>query len=115
MLGLAAGDALAAGYEFRAPPSGEARMIGGGLGNWEPGEWTDDTQMAVCIAEEAATGAVGVDKVADRFLAWYQEGPKDVGAQTSAVLNLAIGAAEVAAAATSGTRTTRGTALATAA
>jgi ADP-ribosylglycohydrolase len=36
MLGLAAGDALGTGYEFRAVPTGEAKMIGGGFGNWEP-------------------------------------------------------------------------------
>ncbi len=27
-------------------------MVGGGPGNWDPGEWTDDTQMAICIAEK---------------------------------------------------------------
>ena len=89
LLGLAAGDALGAGYEFRTPPSGEARMIGGGLGNWTPGEWTDDTQMAVCIAEETKTGACDPEKVAARFLAWYREGPKDVGNQTAGVLGSA--------------------------
>jgi hypothetical protein len=31
LLGLAAGDALGAGYEFAAPPRGDARMIGGVL------------------------------------------------------------------------------------
>ena len=54
LIGLAAGDALGAGYELAVPPrQGEAAMIGGGLGNWEPGEWTDDTQLAVCIAPRA--------------------------------------------------------------
>ena len=32
-------------------------MIGGGLGNFAPGEWTDDTSMAYCVARVAATGA----------------------------------------------------------
>lgn len=96
MLGLAAGDALGAGYEFRAPPSGDATMIGGGLGDWDPGEWTDDTQMAICIAEETATGALSTEKVAGRFLAWYGAGPKDIGMQTAAVLGGARAAAEVA-------------------
>ena len=58
LLGLTAGDALAAGYRLQVRPSGEASMKGGGLGGWEPGEWTDDTQMAICIAEETATGTV---------------------------------------------------------
>ncbi len=39
--GLAVGDALGAGYEFARPARpGQAAMIGGGLGDWEPGEWT---------------------------------------------------------------------------
>ncbi len=99
LLGLAAGDALGAGYEFRAPPTGPAQMIGGGLGGWGPGEWTDDTQMAICIAEEAATGALSPGKVAERFLEWFHAGPADVGLQTSDVLRSARSAAELPAAA----------------
>ncbi len=59
LLGCAAGDALGAGYEF-GPSLGldvPVDMIGGGLGGFEPGEWTDDTSMAIAIAETAATGA----------------------------------------------------------
>ena len=89
LLGLAAGDALGAGYELSTPPRGDARMKGGGLGHWEPGEWTDDTQMALCIAEEAATGHLDPRAVAGRFLDWYRSGPADVGAQTGAVLSRA--------------------------
>lgn len=95
LLGLAAGDALGAGYEFAQTPSGAAAMIGGGLGAWEPGEWTDDTQMAICIAEEAATGHLDPLAVAGRFLDWYRSGPVDVGVQTRAVLGRAEGAASV--------------------
>jgi ADP-ribosylglycohydrolase len=94
MVGLAAGDALGAGYEFAAVPE-EPRMIGGGLGPWEPGEWTDDTQMALCIAEVAATGDVDVSAVGERFLAWYRAGPKDVGIQTASVLGQAKTAGEL--------------------
>ena len=32
-------------------------MVGGGGFGWAPGEWTDDTSMAIAIAEVAATGA----------------------------------------------------------
>ncbi|HET9058468.1 MAG TPA: ADP-ribosylglycohydrolase family protein [Acidimicrobiales bacterium] len=96
LVGSATGDALGAGYEFRTPPTGQAEMIGGGLGPWAPGEWTDDTQMALCIAEEAATGDLDALKVAGRFLAWYGEHPKDVGIQTSEVLGRAEAAADVA-------------------
>ncbi len=49
LLGQACGDALGVPYEFRTPPGpGElAEMKGGGLGPYAPGEWSDDTQMAV--------------------------------------------------------------------
>ena len=46
LLAAAAGDALGAGYEFSAPLDGVPAMIGGGLGNFAPGEWTDDTAQA---------------------------------------------------------------------
>ena len=59
LLGTAAGDALGAAYEFGPPrgPELEVAMVGGGSFGWEPGEWTDDTSMAIAIAEVAATGA----------------------------------------------------------
>ena len=86
MVGMAAGDALGAGYEFRTSSQGEPAMIGGGLGNWETGEWTDDTQMAICIAEVAAIGNLDPIAAAERFLGWYRSGPADVGIQTRSVL-----------------------------
>ena len=58
LVGAAVGDALGAGYEFgSAPCPGRPEMIGGGLGGFEPGEWTDDTAQTYAIAEVAATGA----------------------------------------------------------
>lgn len=97
LLGLAAGGGLGAGYEFRTPPAGDAAMVGGGLGGWEPGEWTEDTQTAICVAEETATGAVEPVAVAARFLRWYRSQPSDVGVQTRSVLSLPAGGDEVAA------------------
>jgi ADP-ribosylglycohydrolase len=75
-------------------------MNGGGLGGWEPGEWTDDTQMAICIAEETATGTVDLSRVAGRFLEWFRSGPVDVGVQTGSVLSHSADAAGVAVSAT---------------
>ena len=96
LLGCAVGDALGAGYEFTPAASLPATvdMIGGGLGGFAPGEWTDDTAMAVAVAEAAATGLDlgspdGLDAVADGFARWYAGGPKDVGVHTSAVLSAA--------------------------
>ena len=57
LLATAAGDALGAGYEFTHPAEDvEITMIGGGLGGFEPGEWTDDTSMALAVARVTAAG-----------------------------------------------------------
>ena len=92
LLGMACGDALGAGYEF-GPPLGSSRvvaMIGGGCFEWAPGEWTDDTSMAVAIAEVAADGAslrdkAALDRIARRWADWARNAP-DVGDQTRSVL-----------------------------
>jgi ADP-ribosyl-[dinitrogen reductase] hydrolase len=93
LLGTAVGDALGVPYEFATPPSRweEPAMLGGGLGDCAPGEWSDDTSMAVAVAEVAATGAdlredAALDAVAAGFLRWYAGNPPDIGIQTSAVL-----------------------------
>lgn len=95
LIASAAGDALGAGYEF-APvaPDLVPTMIGGGLGNFAPGEWTDDTSQAVAIARVAATGIdlrtpEALTQIAQGFADWYAGGPADVGIQTSAVLSRA--------------------------
>jgi ADP-ribosyl-[dinitrogen reductase] hydrolase len=93
LLATAAGDALGAGYEFGPPlPDDElVAMRGGGGCNWEPGEWTDDTAMAIAIAEVAATGADlrsidAQDQIVARWVGWSRTAP-DVGIQTSQVLS----------------------------
>jgi ADP-ribosylglycohydrolase len=95
LVGTAAGDALGAAYEFGPPrgPELEVAMVGGGSFNWEPGEWTDDTSMAIAIAEVAATGAdlrqeESLDAIARRWHEWSQHA-KDVGVQTRSVLSRA--------------------------
>ena len=94
LLGQACGDALGVPYEFGTPPTGDAQMRGGGLGSYEPGEWSDDTQMALCIARVAATGvdlcsADALDEIALAFEEWFRGEPSDVGVQTSSVLRAA--------------------------
>lgn len=91
LLGMAVGDALGAPYEFEPPRAAalEVAMVGGGA--WEPGEWTDDTAVAIAIAEVAATGAdlrdeSAQDVIAARWLEWAA-GAKDVGIQTRSVLH----------------------------
>src|SRR5690348_8693181 len=94
LLGEACGDALGVPYEMAAPPIGEAVMKGGGLGPYEPGEWSDDTQMTLCVARVAARGIdltspEGLDEVAEAFTAWLDGGATDVGIQTREVLTRA--------------------------
>ena len=65
-------------------------MVGGGGFGWEPGEWTDDTAMAIAIAEAAATGKdlrdeSAQDAIVARWHGWAQSA-KDVGVQTRSVL-----------------------------
>ena len=94
LLGQAIGDALGVPYEFAKPiAAGQAQMVGGGLGPYAPGEWSDDTQMALCIARVTASeGFAGDDtlrSIADAFVDWARHGASDIGAQTSAVLRSA--------------------------
>ena len=53
LLGLAVGDALGTTLEFKSPGTFQPidGMIGGGPFNLKPGEWTDDTSLALCLAE----------------------------------------------------------------
>ncbi|MGW0037809.1 ADP-ribosylglycohydrolase family protein [Gordonia sp. NPDC003376] len=100
LLLTAVGDALGVPYEFgrRLGATDIPEMIGGGLGAYAPGEWSDDTSMAVAIAEVATTGAdlasaEGLDAVARGFLRWLTDfpgnRPPDIGNQTYAVLDAA--------------------------
>ena len=99
LLGMACGDALGAPYEFGPPlgPEVAVTMTGGGGFNWGPGEWTDDTSMAIAIAEVTAEGAdLRTDEARDRVAArWARWGAtaKDVGNQTKSVLSAATRAA----------------------
>ncbi|WP_256865238.1 ADP-ribosylglycohydrolase family protein [Paenibacillus sp. 32352] len=77
LLGLAAGDALGTTLEFRPPGSFEAitDMIGGGLFQLEAGQWTDDTSMALCLAESLLHCRMfhPADQM-ERYVRWYREG-----------------------------------------
>jgi ADP-ribosylglycohydrolase len=77
LLGLAVGDALGATLEFCRPDSFEAisDMIGGGPFSLNPGEWTDDTSMALCLVESLIVrkGFDPVDQL-ERYIKWMNEG-----------------------------------------
>ena len=76
-MGLAAGDALGTTLEFRTPGTFApvTDMIGGGPFGLQAGQWTDDTSMAMCLAESllARDGFDAADQM-DRYLRWYHDG-----------------------------------------
>lgn len=77
LLGLAVGDALGTTLEFKPPgrftPIND--MVGGGPFRLKPGQWTDDTSMALCLAESLieCRGFDPADRV-KRYVRWWQEG-----------------------------------------
>ncbi|MGJ6963425.1 ADP-ribosylglycohydrolase family protein [Streptosporangium sp. G11] len=94
VVGSAVGDALGAPFEFglagvfstRFPvPAQDNEMCGGG--GWEAGEATDDTQMAVHLAESLLErGGLDLPDIFARFQRWASCDPKDIGLQTEDVL-----------------------------
>lgn len=98
LIGSVVGDALGAPFEFGAPGQFSARfpqpargvrteMCGGGSPARAPGEFTDDTQMALLLAGSLVErGGLDEADVFDRFRDWAQADPPDIGRQTRAVL-----------------------------
>lgn len=77
MLGLACGDAVGTTVEFS--PRGSfaplTDMVGGGPFELQPGQWTDDTSMALCLATSLlhCGGFDAIDQM-NRYLNWWQWG-----------------------------------------
>lgn len=77
LLGLATGDAVGTAVEFSAkdsfPPITD--MVGGGPFHLQAGQWTDDTSMALCLAESliARQGFDAKDQM-NRYMNWWQWG-----------------------------------------
>jgi len=77
LLGLAAGDAVGTTVEFK--PRGTftplTDMLGGGPFGLRPGEWTDDTSMALCLATSLAEmGEFDVRDQMERYCRWLDNG-----------------------------------------
>ena len=96
LVGLAVGDALGTTNEFKVvgtftPSTG---MVGGGAFQLEPGQWTDDTSMALCLADSLlAQGRYDSFDVMERYERWHSEGYRsstgvcfDIGNQVSRAL-----------------------------
>jgi ADP-ribosyl-[dinitrogen reductase] hydrolase len=77
LLGLAAGDALGTTLEFMRPGTFTpiTDIVGGGPFDLSPGEWTDDTSMALCLADSliAKAGFDSIDQL-ERYVRWYRTG-----------------------------------------
>ena len=76
-LGLAVGDAVGTTLEFcsRDAQPRLQDMVGGGPFDLPPGAWTDDTAMALALADSlAASGTLDCRDLMDRFVRWWQEG-----------------------------------------
>jgi ADP-ribosyl-[dinitrogen reductase] hydrolase len=76
LLGLAAGDAVGTTLEFTRPRQVEPidDMVGGGPFALRPGEWTDDTSMALCLAESLDECGFDPADQQRRYLRWWKEG-----------------------------------------
>ncbi len=77
LLGLACGDAIGTTLEFT--PRGSFQpitdMIGGGPFRLKPGQWTDDTSMALCLAESLVEkGGFDPADQMTRYLNWWHWG-----------------------------------------
>ena len=91
LVGQACGNALGVGYEFKTPTLEGIPRMQGANGRLSPGEWSEATQLGICIAEVAVTGIdltteEGLDAVATRYLAWYHGGTRKIDAPTRVVL-----------------------------
>lgn len=77
LLGLAVGDALGTALEFTLPGGFEPvdDIVGGGPFGLEPGQWTDDTSMALCLADSLVEcgGFEPIDQLA-RYTRWWRDG-----------------------------------------
>jgi ADP-ribosyl-[dinitrogen reductase] hydrolase len=77
LVGLAVGDALGTTVEFMPPGSFTplTDMVGGGKFNLAAGEWTDDTSMALCLADSLLEkGEFDPIDQLERYVRWYQTG-----------------------------------------
>jgi ADP-ribosyl-[dinitrogen reductase] hydrolase len=77
LLGLACGDAVGTTIEFRHRGSFTplSDMVGGGPFRLTPGQWTDDTSMALCLAASLTElGCFDAKDQMTRYVRWWQHG-----------------------------------------
>lgn len=76
LLGLAAGDALGTTVEFESPGTFTplTDIVGGGPFDLKPGEWTDDTTMALCLAESLVEKGFDEAHQLETYCRWWKDG-----------------------------------------
>lgn len=102
VIAAATGDALGAPFEFQGPvlDAEDIDMIGGGVLGWQPGEWTDDTAMAIVVLEASLAAGehhdlripAAQDHIAREWYSWSL-GTPDIGSLTSHVMRTAADSA----------------------
>lgn len=94
MLGLAVGDALGAAVEFQWPGTflEVVRYRGGGPHGLAPGEWTDDTSMALALADSIAEVGWDINDQAERYIKWWRIGAYSVNGRCFDIGNTTIAA-----------------------
>ena len=80
LTGLAVGDALGAAVEFKSPGSFEpvTGYRAGGPHGLDPGQWTDDTSMALALADSIAQVGWDLNDQTQRYVMWSREGAYSV-------------------------------------
>ena len=95
LIGLAVGDALGAAVEFKSPGTFPpvTGYRNGGPHRLEAGEWTDDTSMALALADSIASAGWDLNDQASRYVEWWKTGKYsvngrcfDIGVTTSSAL-----------------------------
>ena len=80
LIGLAIGDALGGAVEFKSPGSFKpvTGYRDGGPHGLDAGEWTDDTSMALALADSIATAGWDLNDQASRYVQWWKTGKYSV-------------------------------------
>jgi ADP-ribosyl-[dinitrogen reductase] hydrolase len=87
-VGATVGDALGMPLEFHPPRPDDFRITEMVDGPVPAGNFTDDTEMALCLAESLLFDSpLNTRDLSARFTGWYQSRPSDVGIHTALVLD----------------------------
>ncbi len=77
MIGCAVGDALGTTLEFTQPGTFDpiSDIVGGGPFNLQPGEWTDDSSMLLCLAHSLTRSrGFNLQDQIELYVKWWKEG-----------------------------------------